>query len=355
MTHPNIRILVKFLRTHPLVQSAKLSFRFIEVKFKTGIKEKWRFRGNKGARYLYDIDPENLSNGFLLRIAPNFQTFELDDNYKLKDLGFHVSFKEYAKAGELQQRMFVQTILLNIMEWKNPEFSEEVLQTDILRINEKFVQKKFRYKNGYRAVAFPSVAGRKTLMHFMPWGLLDKPIKENWEPLIVYRIVREIIKQKKDICLFSILAKMRKFGLGPRFINPNLYRTIARDLKIKDVTIADVYPGCGSKLLAFCLEDCTYHYGNTQFGENYERLAKFIGSKARHVDERKNFDLAILDKDTLTPVPFEDIGLWNEKADSLIVFSNYRDKDKIAAIIDADKIVEIYITGFMHHYWVIRT
>jgi len=341
MPEPKIRCLVEFLRNHDLVQSVKLSYRFLYVTFVTGIRERWHLVDTQAnRRYDFVVDNETLTSSRRPQKKPRFESMTI----KPQSHQFVIRYKDFIRCGLLQQRLEVHSLIHEITTAGTIETSVPmpVLIEEVEKVNARAKRINYDCKNRRYKVLVAGACGRLILMHFMPWlDIGKKPLREALRPYELFTAIHKNLKIKKNITTESVLRKLGTLGYGPKFVEPCFYRQLVRDLGLSGMVIADPEPGAGSKLLACCMEGCQYR---SPIQKGMSEMAQFLGSEIGDLADG-HYDVAILDGDFRRTPDSETIKTWMQKADTLIVFSLSRDAERVRKLMKPDRAYEIVMAA----------
>lgn len=353
------------LLNNPLVDDVDLSYLYIIVTWKSGIKERLvtkRFLNRNSLVYYskskirpWFMPPamwwEDLSNG--LKPMPHYlDNVEYEDDLDKYSNLINWKWSDYKKAKFFERLITVHEIFQYIIDngWKEQKYPEHSLTNSLqLVYNEKLQQFKLK-RSGYKTRSYPRLAERpaqKLLEHFMPYGFYgrDDPYyymstKTPRSKKRVYLAIRNIINrnyalEKKgrkkffDFNYNNILKMMRlqhrsSIRVAPYSIRQiNLFVTIMKDLDLEGKSFYDVNPMMGELHIAAHVLNCPYYYRESiPFDQGSKELSKFINSHCEIDEGNSTYDFGIYDGNFFfdydrTQHAFE---LLNEKTNLAMIF-----------------------------------
>jgi hypothetical protein len=335
------------------VQAAyRTNYRII-VKFRDGIRESWIYDRINHTAYNY-ILPSDLFNGTPVTLTYEYLYNPLDDNAQQMEKLFKIDYKQWKKGHFWDQRIVIHKLVYKILKegWQEIKYHHKDLIKDLQALNNTSLKKHFNkstlmvyglYGNRY-------APGKMILEQYTDWGNETRPnyptLKQAWTtPKALYATIRNLIRNNKHVTRHNMMYRLNTslgMNAGHQFICPNTYRTIIKLCSLEGLTIADPYPGCGSKAIATTLSGCEYHTN-----KDLTRLSEFLGTDFHQLD-RDHYDCVIIDNDfQLNNDVFDNLKEWEEKADIKIIFVH---KDQAPTMPKPDKYVKVTTTPNENNY-----
>lgn len=317
----NCRKILYQLSTNPLVESAKISYYFIRIKFTTGLWENW-YRCHSAFRTKYHL-PEDPYLGDQMHIGYQFEFNDLDPNYDSLGHLFEMRFSHWKMANFVERRLAVHRLIKLILErgWKSVRYPDVLLHDDLRRlVGVDLVKKHLK-----RGIITPDgnygrrrSPGKLLMEQFLLWATKGKRnIRVAWQDPAALRIgIESLLRKKLDVNRHNLLVELGRFpDYHYRRVCPNFYRYVFRRFGLQDLVVADPFPGAGSKAIAAALEGLHYHADL-----NLDCLGKFLRVDFDRLD-RDYYDLVLLDNNMDLDVDLEtQLSVWGKKADLALVF-----------------------------------
>lgn len=313
------------LQADQLVDVVKVADQRIKITFKNGLVERWNIEPRRN----FNI-PEKPFLGNIVPIRNERQIGTNEDYYILK-------YKDYKLGSFYERQMSVHKFIdkFKITSFKYPD--NDLLQ-DLVRVTELDLTKTYLVDG----ILTLHPSSRKLMPGWvLAGGLTDWPstgkisvVQLLKYPQQIYSAIYRILKTKNDVSLSTLSNSLyRHWNHNNCFMAPGIYRAILNKFKITRMTVCDLYPDCGMKLVATALENCTYC---TQDGNKLYKLAKFIGSE---VDEdTKRCDLLLIDGSFSNKLDYSKFDMWRSMADVLII---YVPNDQVDRLPKPDEWLEV--------------
>lgn len=358
------RRLLKTLEENPLVDRAKYTHCYINIWWKSGIKERLivhRYENNDFLLNRYRKSPvwrpvflpqamwwEDLSQNSVPILNYSDNVSELNDDVSKYSNLANWKWSDYEQCGAWERILLVHTVLQYVMDhgWKNQIFPEDTLNNSLQMVfNEKL--NLYEAKDGYKLRSFNGKErpGDKLIQHFMPCGHYGKndpyyylstgslPQKRR-----IYLAIRNIINRNKilkkkgrkqflDFNYDSIMKCMRKKRTSYKIIpyrlkQIGLYRTLIKRFDLNNQSFYDIDPLLGEKYLSCMVEQCPYYYRETApFDDKCQKLAEFTSYDCT-ADTDGHYDFAIFDNGFVfdEDILEESWKIFENKVDMLIIF-----------------------------------
>lgn len=331
------RRLKEELLKNPLVSKVDISYLYLTVTWKSGIKERLvikRFLNSyKGYIHSRLIRPqfmpsamwwEDLSNGY--KPKPHYlDDVEYEDDIEQYSNLINWKWSDFKKAGFFERLITIHEILEYIIKngWKEQKYPNSSLINSLqLVYNEKTKAFKMNNSIGYKLKSYRKLAERpagKLLEHFMPYGFYGKDdpyyfmsAKTMKQRRRIYLAINNVIRRNKtlekkgkkqffDFNYRNILKMMRIQHKSIRVIpysirQINLYTTIIKDLGLDGQSFYDVDPALGELHIAAHATNCPYYYRESApFDQGCKELSKFLKSHCEKDSDNMTYDFGIYD------------------------------------------------------------
>jgi hypothetical protein len=246
--------------------------------------------------------------------------FYLDDeDYEIKKKLYFIKYKKWNRAKFSRKRLIVQELIEKLLAdgWSLPKYPRDMLLADLVKINATNIDEKHFIRSGW-LVGLSNAPGKYLIQHFSDWA---EKTKEMWNARQLYRAIRRLLLNKKNVSRMRIFHLLNRYAYpnNNRFITPNVYRGIFRQLKLVGRSIADPYPS-SSKAIASVIEGCSYFTPTVN-----EPLMKFLGTTKFGVTGETKYDCVILDGDFRHSVNLEDVKKWRPFAKTMLVYVKRED------------------------------
>lgn len=303
----------EYLDAQPLVRGWNHSRRgaasLIKVRFTDGIRENWQiqpgYNHHTGRPKVYHntfVFPEGLALTEDVPIYRQYTTLpEIDEEF---DPFFIAQKSDIRNSGFVNIRIMVHELiqLLTDEEWIDFKYPSYILYEDLEKVistnhlHHISSPNRLQYFTGW-------MRGRKIIQHFFPVAHLgiegDLTIAEAWkDPRNHFKAINHLVAKGHDITRYNVFRVFQSNSGGFRAIGPRLpwatfWRGFLEYHFPQAETIADFDPGLGGKLMACVLQKLNYYYLDSEFNDNYKRLAAFLNGSVS-VYEEQEADVGLL-------------------------------------------------------------
>jgi hypothetical protein len=349
-----LRKLNDIVSKDPIVKSIQKTSTKFRVSYITGIREVWHFEEHE-RRILIPPDP---FTGKPIHIRPEHIYLPIDDDAELKKNLICIRYKDYEAGNFIERRLSIQRLVKHVISSDfQIQYTDDDYTKDLSNLY-KSNPLKYHVWEGrlklYGSTGQNYSPGRVLIEGLTSW--VENGLRESLkDPFTVYRAINDILKAKKDITFHSILSAMNHLKnarrAGDRFIPPNLYRAIFKQLGLNHQVIGDPQHDNGSKFIAAALEECIYC---SQTRSDLSRLSTFLGTEINEFD-KESYDVIFADYDFKAGSQAEDLEKWFKLTNTVVMFvpnsmmSKLPKPDKkvqIATNINIKKVPD-YICRFM--------
>jgi hypothetical protein len=341
---PKVRRDLDRLQQYEIVDSYKLSYYGITVKFKTGLKEHWIIEGRKQRtkKYFSSYLPSKYDPWFKepVPIYQQFSTKPLNDEYnKLIEPLFLIQQSDVIKAGFIDIRIALHELIYRILNegWIEPQYPYEALNADFEHVKSATFGHAMFDPTHISAYPFDrkGVPGTVLMSHFIEdWGsATDRnrlSLRECWtKPHKLLHAMNRILHLKHDIVKPNLLHKI--YG-GPVFGSPTFFRALLSEvLQLHKPIVLDVNPGWGPALLATAAEGGSYRFmGDGPLNGAYKGLADFLEADIAP-DGGNAVDVALASSYEFTSLEqIEPLLEYHNRADHVVAFISRDDVEEVA-------------------------
>lgn len=295
---PVFRPVIEKVKEHPAVESVKIRYERIIVKFKDGITESWLIRPGKQWWNRHVVPSSDWFKSDV-KIVNKYESSMFDEEWnELVKAHFVIGRKNILQSGFCNVRLKIHSLILSLAEdgWVDFKHPDDVIFADFEKVKKANKKKFIMSVRWIRHISTSVVPpGFNIITQCSDWGNVGSPtFKEAWSnKRLLCRVINNLVKRKKPITRDNISRCMAKFGwAGVKVANPAFYASLFQEFfRIKKPIVLDVCPDIGSKAIGVKSIDGTYYYvdSNPIFAKSMDR---YIGDL--HPDDGTGVDIVIL-------------------------------------------------------------
>jgi hypothetical protein len=288
------------LKDNPIVVRAEVNLVGIDVKFITGVTERWRF----GDRHYQKIrDRKFYTFAFIegesepVPIRAEFETEPDDLHISEKSRHLVLAYEDFTKASFLQQRLALHRFVHELTRggWQRIWYPDAALWEDFERVR-ALERQPWRHWCGGTLFTTPAMGywhhgrrrrasatpGRKLIEHFIDLSHIPGRLStyaESWRARKIFWLVTRFLAEKRDVTRSAIVRAMRwyQIGAGPRICAPGAYFCMVRQGGIIPRAVVDVHAGLGSKIVAAAAIGADAYLTVEPLDGQRAALARFLG------------------------------------------------------------------------------